>query len=680
MSLLKKSGPTAPNTKAISPSDVPPAPEAPRPPSSHSQMLPPAPGTRAGTSFGTGTGSIKRSTTALQMLPTGTVLQNRYVVEGVQGVGGMSVVYRGRDLRFKDVIRTCAIKEMFQSAPNSETRLLTLKNFEREAGLLATLSHPAIPKVYDYFEENGKIYLIMELIPGRDLESTLETAGHPIAEAQAGGWALQIADVVGSLHQHQPEPIIFRDMKPSNVIVTPNDRIVLIDFGIARVFLQNQRKGTMIGTEGYAPPEQYRGIADPRGDVYALGATLHHLLTGSDPRTETPFTFHERPVRQLNPQVSAEMEAVVMQALEYDPQVRPQTMEEFQQLLLQVPVLRGKTAPTAVSAPAIMPRTKAGVTTDLVWKFACEDEVRSSPLVRDGLLYVGAYDTNLYCLDAGSGEFRWKRPTQGGISSSPAAWGDLVVIGSEDGQLHAVDARRGTTKWTFRTSRPIRSSPRVEDRIIYVGSDDQHVYAIDGQNGRQLWKYRTWSPVRSSCAVKNGAVFVGSSDNHVYCLDAFNGGLRWKQRTQQGVISSPAPGDGLVFVGSMDGHLYALDMEAGWPAWKFKTGHYINATPAVVGTRVFVGGVDGNFYAIDAKTGKLVWKFEAGTQIVSSPKVQDGKVYFGAADHYIYCLDAAAGSLLWKFETGAPIVSSPTVQGGIVYIGSMDHHVYAVKA
>lgn len=675
MSLLKKGG----TTKGIMlPQSVPVPPAAEPgtagPPASVASIPRPA--------TGFGTGSIRRPTTHLQTLPSGTVLQGRYAVETVLGIGGMSLVYRGRDLRFKDVVRPCAVKEMYQSAADSNTRLLTLKNFEREAGLLATLSHAAIPKVYDFFEENGKIYLILELISGRDLEATLDQVKEPIAEARAGHWALQICDVLHYLHSHTPEPIIFRDMKPSNVIVTPDDRIILIDFGIARIFEQNQRKGTMIGTEGYAPPEQYRGVADPRGDVYALGATLHHLLTNVDPRTETPFTFHERPIRQINPQVSAELEAVVMQALEYDPAQRPQSAAEFKALLQSVPSLKGfgGTNTSVAVAPVAPMRSGKQAKAELVWRFACEDEVRSSPHVRDSLLYVGCYDTNLYALDAGSGEFRWKRATLGGVSSSPTTWSDLVVVGSEDGQVYALDARKGTPKWTFRTGRAVRSSPRVEDRIIYVGSDDQHLYAIDGQNGRQLWKYRAWMPIRSSCAIGQGMVAVGSSDGHVYGLDAFNGALRWKHRTQQGVISSPTIGDGLVFVGSMDGHVYALDGEGGWPVWRFKTGHYVNASPALVGTRLFVGSIDGNFYALEAKTGKLQWKYESGTQITSSARVADGKVYVGTADGALLCLDAASGDLLWKHQAEGPIVSSPAVVNGIVYVGSMDHYVYALKA
>ncbi|MFL5803274.1 MAG: protein kinase domain-containing protein, partial [Roseiflexaceae bacterium] len=403
--------------------------------------------------FGTGAPGTRRvSTPAMQ---SGVVLQDRYLIEGTLGIGGMSIVYRGRDLRFKDVVRPCAIKEMAQSAPDSNTRLLNLKNFERESGLLATLQHPAIPKVYDFFEENGRVYLILELISGKDLETVLDEAGGPLPEERVARWGVQICDVLIYLHNHEPEPIVFRDMKPSNIMVTEQDRIVLIDFGIARNLTRPDRKGTMIGTEGYSPPEQYRGLAEPRGDLYALGATLHHLLTASDPRLETPFTFHERPLRQLNPAVSPELDAVVARALEYDMTARWASSEELKDALLSTPTLTSQ-APATGARPMTPAMRERAASTELIWSFKCEDEVRSSPCVSNGMMYVGCYDTNLYALDAGRGEFRWKHATEGGISSSPMVWQDLVIVGSEDGALYALDTRRGNVRWTFRTGKPIR--------------------------------------------------------------------------------------------------------------------------------------------------------------------------------------------------------------------------------
>lgn len=620
---------------------------------------------------------------AAPTMQAGVVLQGRYLIEGTLGVGGMSVVYRGRDMRFKDVVRPCAIKEMYQSAPDSHTRLLTLKNFERESGLLATLQHPAIPKVFDFFEENGRVYLILELIPGRDLETVLDENGGPIPEERVARWAQQVCDVLSYLHAQQPDPLVFRDMKPSNIMVTPEDRIVLIDFGIARDLVRT--KGTMIGTEGYSPPEQYRGEAEPRSDIYALGATLHQLLTASDPRLETPFTFHERPIRTLNAAVSPDMAAVVTKALEYDKTVRWGSAQEMRDALDSLPFFGGRkgTAPgtTIRAATGTAPMSaRPGGKTELIWKFKCEDELRSSPYVANGMVYIGCYDTNLYALDAVRGEFRWKYATEGGISSSPAVWQDLVVVGSEDGGVYAVDSRRGALRWQFRTAKPVRSSPKIEDRVVYVGSDDQHFYALDGLRGTQIWQCRTWMPIRSSGCVAGGSVYFGGGDGYVYALQTKNGGVRWKQRTQQAVISTPAFSDNMVFVGSMDSNLYALDAEGGFPIWKFRTGHYVNSSPCIANGRVYVGGVDGSVYAVEIKNGRQAWKFETGSQITSSPRFEAGRVYIGAVDGNVYCIDAATGTLIWKYTTSAAVVSSPMIQEGVVYIGSMDHHLYALRA
>src|SRR5207247_2050047 len=153
-------------------------------------------------------------------------------------------------------------------------------------------------------------------------------------EEDVVNWAIQICDVMEYLHGHQPQPIIFRDLKPSNIIVDATGKVTLIDFGIAKVF-QSDKRGTMIGTEGYAPPEQYRGLAEPRGDIYALGATMHHLLTNSDPRTQTPFTFNERPIRKFNPRASEYIESVILRAVEYDIDSRWPNAQAFRLALSQ---------------------------------------------------------------------------------------------------------------------------------------------------------------------------------------------------------------------------------------------------------------------------------------------------------------------------------------------------------
>ena len=265
------------------------------------------------------------------LLKAGTVLQNRYRVLDIRGVGGMSTVYKARDLRFTSVDRLCAVKEMFNSAEDAKLGQVRLANFQREASLLATLTHSAIPRIYDYFEQQGTIYLVLELIHGEDLETLLSQNGAAVRQEKIVDWALALCSVIAYLHNQRPEPIIFRDLKPSNIMIrSEDDALMLVDFGIARSFAP-QQKGTMIGTEGYAPPEQYKGIADARGDIYALGATLHHLATGSDPRPKrhSPSTSGRR--ANYNPALSPDLEELILRCVSYSPAERPQSAEDVRQ-------------------------------------------------------------------------------------------------------------------------------------------------------------------------------------------------------------------------------------------------------------------------------------------------------------------------------------------------------------
>ncbi len=606
-------------------------------------------------------------------LPQGTVLQNRYEIIRIIGVGGMGAVYLARDQRFAGATKLCAVKEMISSTPDPRLRQISITNFEREANILAGLSHPSIPKIFDYFSEGNRSYLVLEFIDGKDLEAVLQDSDDALPEERVLEWAAQICDVLSYLHSHEPDPIVFRDLKPSNVMLNKRNLIVLIDFGIAKVFETGQ-KGTMIGTEGYSPPEQYRGVAGPQGDIYALGATLHHLLTNRDPRLEPPFTFHERPPRSVNPNVSEATEAVITKALEYDMEKRFASALEMKQALLGLLPARERSVliPTAVIA--------APEETQLIWKFACEDEVRSSPRISaDKVLYIGAYDNNLYALNARTGEFIWKYPTDGGIPSTPCLWQDRVFIGSEDHIFYAIYTT-GRIAWTCPTDDRIRSSACVAYDHVFFGSDDGHLYALNARTGRMVWKFQTAQSIRSSPNVLGETVFFGSEDTTVYALNIGDGKVQWKNNTNRGVTSSPAfYEDRLVIIGSSDWNVYALDVQSGWPVWRYRTNRAVISSPTVVDKRVFVGSVDGHMYALDVRSGRVSWKYETEGQVTSSPVVADGVVYFGSTDGYVYSVEAHNGALRWRFKTEGPVPSSPIVIDGIVYIGSTDHAVYALS-
>lgn len=655
-------------------------------------------------------------------LPRNTVLQGRYDVEEVLGVGGMSTVYKARDLRFTAVARFCAVKEMLDTAPDPRTGQLRLANFEREASLLATLSHPGIPKIYDFFYSHGRVYLVLEFIDGRDLESQLQTRGVPMQEDEVVKYAVQICDVLEYIHGHQPQSIIFRDLKPSNIIVTAEGKMTLIDFGIAKVF-QSDKRGTMIGTEGYAPPEQYRGLAEPRGDIYGLGATMHHLLTNSDPRTQTPFTFQERPIRKFNTRVSEYVESVILRAVEYDIERRWPNAPAMRQALMQSNIFDSKLKrkqsdplDDSLLDPASIPKMSQSITADqpasfstpreisaksgvltmpnlnsrpaaasadgaqLLWSFASDDEIRSSPLCNREVVFFGSYDTNLYALNAKTGDFLWKATTKAGICSSPAIVDDMLVVGSEDNYLYAFDARRGSQIWAYRSGAAIRSSPKLYKEMVFFGSDDQNIYCLHADTGQVLWKYRTWNFVRSSAAFGKSLVFIGSSDGNLYALDTLSGTLKWKLHTLGAIISTPVVVGNTVIVGSMDNYVYAVDMETGYTSWRFECPRSVSASPAASGERVMVGSAAGYLHSLDVRTGREIWSFDAGSQITSSPRISpvSDAVYFGTGNNFVFSVDANTGEVRWKYKTRGPVVSSPAVEDGIVYVGSLDRKMYAL--
>jgi eukaryotic-like serine/threonine-protein kinase len=603
-------------------------------------------------------------------LAQGRILQSRYEVLGILGLGGMSAVYQGRDKRFPNVVKLCAIKEMKSHSLDPQMRTVAIQNFEREADILATLSHPAIPKVYDYFSEEARSYLVMEFIEGRDLEAIINDTPGFLPQEQVLDWAIQLCDVLAFLHEHTP-PIIFRDMKPSNVMLDNHGRLRLIDFGIAKNFQPGQ-KGTMIGTEGYSPPEQYRGVADQRTDLYALGATLHHLLTKQDPRVEPPFSFNERPINAANSDTSPEFAQMIMRALEYEPDRRFASAAEMKRSLA---TLR-PTTPTHFSAAAL--NLHSGDVAPL-WTFACEDEIRSTPALDNEVVYVTAYDHNLYALEAGTGKFLWKFPTEGGIAASPHLYADRVLIGSDDRVVYCINAQTGRIVWSCPTQGRIRSTPRVEFGHVFFGSDDRFLYAVNFQNGRIAWKVETEGPIRSSAAISDDTVFIGSEDGSLYCLD-IRGTIRWRYRSKRAITSSPAlhAESKLVIVGSQDGTVYGLDMASGWVIWRYRTEKPVVSSPVIAENVVYIGSADGNLYALEVKSGKLIWKYTTEGQVNSSPAIHHEAVYVGSVDGSVYSLDAKIGNLRWRLRTGGPVISSPVVGADVVYIGSNDHIVYAL--
>ncbi|MDD2922900.1 MAG: serine/threonine-protein kinase [Anaerolineales bacterium] len=593
-------------------------------------------------------------------------------MQDVIGVGGMGSVYRARDLHFPNVVKLVAVKEMINTAPDPLVRQTIVQNFEREANLLATLNHPAIPRIYDYFTQDDRSYLVLEFVHGKDLETVIADTDGFLPEDQIISWAIQLCDVLAYLHAHKPDPIIFRDMKPSNVMINHNGDVVLVDFGIAKTF-QSGQKGTMIGTEGYSPPEQYRGEATPLADIYSLGATLHHALTRRDPRLEPPFSFAERPARRINANISSEIEAVINTSLQYNPTDRFPSAEAMKEALMNVARKTGAlskiTSALPVSSGGIKP----------LWSFKCEDEIRGAPALNQGSLYIGCYDNNLYSLNAADGQFQWKYAADGGIVTRPLVFNGSIYFGSEDKRLHVINERTGKVAWTYYAEGRIYSSPRIAEGHVFFGSDDNDLHAVNLSTGRAIWKHSTSAPIHSTPLVENNLVYFGNEDGVVSAVD-FRGEMKWRFQAKRAVTSSPVSKGQAIYVASLDSHLYALDAKNGWAIWKFRLGKGTVSSPALADDYVFVGAVDGFIYCVDSRTAKEVWRFRTENQVSGSPVIYKDSLYCGSVDGSMYCLEYRSGRLRWKFETQGSITGSPIVFDDIVYFGSTDHHIYALFA
>ncbi|GCE19864.1 serine/threonine-protein kinase [Dictyobacter kobayashii] len=257
-----------------------------------------------------------------------SLLFQRYQIIALAGQGGMGAVYQALDTYENN--RVVAIKEMSQINLRPEQLADAQQRFQGEARLLGSLQHPNLPQVYTAFNENGRSYLVMEFISGKTLLELLqESPTDWLSAGQVVGYALQLCAVLRYLHEHVP-PIVFRDLKPGNVMVTNQGRVYLIDFGIARLFKQGQRFDTeSFGSVGYAPPEQFgHGQTTPRSDLYSLGATLFACLTGRYPSDNQPTPFHFLPVRDYNPSVPVELSNLIQQLVATDASKRPASADE----------------------------------------------------------------------------------------------------------------------------------------------------------------------------------------------------------------------------------------------------------------------------------------------------------------------------------------------------------------
>jgi WD40 repeat protein/tRNA A-37 threonylcarbamoyl transferase component Bud32 len=576
-------------------------------------------------------------------LATDHLLKGRYRLARQVGRGGFGAVYEAQDTELGN--RRVAIKEMSQRGLTPEELQGALEAFRQEALLLAQLVHPNLPRIYEQFSEGGHWYLVMDFIEGETLEARLGAApGGRLPVAEVLRLARQLCEVLEYLHSQQP-PIIFRDLKPANIMLTPAGHVYLIDFGIARHFKPGQAKDTVaFGSAGYAAPEQYgKAQTTPQADIYSLGATLHQMLSGTDP-SDAPFVFAPLHLAEL-----PGLEALIFEMVQSDRHKRPTSMSVVKEQLEQLveTLANGKTSqpipPARLSQP--MPATISAPRT-----FAPVPRVARRPREGQTLTicngHVGPVNAVVWSPD-----------------------GELLASAGSDAVVHLWDSDIGVPVQTYRGhAHPVNALSWSPDGDL-IASGDAHgeVRVWEAASGKFRLFHRpqkifntsvetlAWSPDGASIA-------SGGLDKKVEIWKAATGETRLFYFGHQGFLRGGAvfalawsPNGRLIASGSADFIIQVWDVADG------KTYRSLDSHALEGGIRAVAWSPDGKRIAAGASdTTVRIWEVQAGVAerivrghsgtveaVAWSP---DGKwIASGGADGLVRVWDASDGRLAFVY-------------------------------
>ncbi len=554
------------------------------------------------------------ASTAEQTVPNALIRQRYHVIAQV-GKGGFGAVYKAEDSELGN--RIVAVKEMSQRGLTTQEIAEAADAFKREALLLAGLLHPNLPRIYDHFFDAGHWYLVMDFIEGETLEGYLANLGKdhlPIEEVVDIG--IQLCTVLDYLHTQQP-PIIFRDLKPANVIRTASGHLYLIDFGIARHFKPGQAKDTVaFGSPGYAAPEQYgKAQTTPQSDIYSLGATLHQLLTGTDP-SEKPFHF--APMGKGVQPIPAHLERLVMQMVEMDEDKRPASMAAIRQELQRIATALA--SGQVDMAPPPVPARPASIAPlgTVLCTLRAHHRVSSLAWSPDGMRIVTAGDSNaVHVWDARTGlvmlTYNGHTNVVRAVAWSPD--GAHIVSASEDRTAHVWDAENGSPILTYRGHshyvNAVTWSP--DGKYIASASIDRTVQVWDPATGQKALTYLdhaeviyqvTWSPDGSRIA-------SGSFDAKVRIWNASTGSNVYIYRGHTALVYAVAWSPDSQHIASGDYNVQVWNASTGDLVCMYRNHRALIRAVAWSpdGARVASCGWDDTVQVWPATTGRTIYNF-----------------------------------------------------------------------
>ncbi len=322
----------------------------------------------------------------------------------------------------------------------------------------------------------------------------------------------------------------------------------------------------------------------------------------------------------------------------------------------------------------------------LVWSFQTGDDIKSSPVLDYGRLYIGSTDGKLYALDAAGGDSLWVFDTGDDVEAPPMLLDSTVFIGSLSGEFFAIDAISGEQKWSYKTDDEIYGSaswifaPDKKDKWIIVCSYDFNIYCFDAETGVKQWNYETDNYINGAPATDGKVVVFGGCDELLHIVSVDNGEKVGEVDAGSYIAGSAALVDDRAYLGHYGESLLCFDVEKKEIAWEYNNDGATSAffsSPAVSKDKVVIGCRDKLVHCVNRKTGEKIWTFQTRNDVDSSPVIAGDKVVVGSNDGRLYVLNLEDGQLVWSYEIGADILGSPAVTGGFIFVGAEDGRVYA---
>lgn len=356
-----------------------------------------------------------------------------------------------------------------------------------------------------------------------------------------------------------------------------------------------------------------------------------------------------------------------------DPSRVPQRKAKTAKTKSDWPSSRGNPQNTGVGSGGIPNKL------EVLWKMRTENECEGTPVVVDGVAYIGDLEDSLYAVDTRTGQQRWVYRNRCGYQASPLVYQGAVYAGDVDGTMHCFDAESGEQLWRFETDATISCSANAVDGLVVFATEDGTIFALAPQTGKLVWKTSAGTQLQSAPAISGKRVVVAGCDHQLYVLDLETGQQLVTTDIEAPSGATPAIRNGLVYFGTEEGVLFCVEVDTGKIRWRFEgkeLGQAIRSSAAVTDDLVIVAGRRKNVVAIDIQTGKLVWRYHAKGSFDSSPVVVDDHILIGSSDGRLYVLDKTTGQAKYVYETGEALIGSVAVADGQLLLAGADGSLY----